>query len=96
MRIKTRYDPPPIPDRRFDWSALDEDRYDGAPDSRTRGQIGYGATERAALAELHELLADDHCARPDHCFWASGWVSLGCQLCRALQRAQAHDPLATR
>jgi len=26
VNIKTTYDPKPIPDRRFDWSAIDDDR----------------------------------------------------------------------
>ena len=58
MNIVTLYDPKPIPDRRFDWSAVDADRYDGAPDSSTRNQVGYGATEAQAVAELIEVLSD--------------------------------------
>lgn len=48
-RIVTKYDPPPIPDRQFDWSAV-EDSYDlGSP-------IGYGRTEEDAIADLKEQL----------------------------------------
>jgi len=54
MRIVTRYDPPPIPDRNFDWSAIDEDTYDGAEDSANRGQIGYGSTDARAIVDLLE------------------------------------------
>lgn len=50
MNIETRYDYPPIPDRRFDWSAIDSDTYDGAPDSSC--PIGRGPTEQAAIADL--------------------------------------------
>ena len=51
---KTKYDPPPIPDRRFDWSAVHDD-YDGAEDSGSRNHIGYGQTESEALADLGRL-----------------------------------------
>lgn len=52
MNIRATYAPPPIPDRNFDWSAIDVDTYDGAEDSRTRHQIGYGRTEQAAIDDL--------------------------------------------
>lgn len=57
MKIVTSYWQPPIPLRQFDWSAYDADTYDGAPDSGTRGQIGYGKTEQEAIADLIDLLA---------------------------------------
>ncbi len=38
------------------WSAIDEDAYDGAPDSGTRNNIGYGYTEQEAIADLKRLL----------------------------------------
>jgi len=54
MRIKTHYDPPPIPPRDYDWCAYDDDTYDGTP-----GQpIGWGATEQAAIDDLLEQIAD--------------------------------------
>ena len=56
MKIRTALVFPPIPDRRFDWSAIDEDTYDGAEDSGTRWQIGRGATEAEAIADLMEIL----------------------------------------
>lgn len=55
MKIVTSYYAPPIPLRQFDWSAIDEDTYDGAPDSGTRHQIGYGRTEADAIKELMEM-----------------------------------------
>lgn len=58
MKIRTEFVYPPIPDRRFDWSAVDDDTYDGAEDSSTRGQIGYGATEADAIADLMEILEE--------------------------------------
>lgn len=57
MNIKTEFIFPPIPDRRFDWSAIDADRYDGAPDAGKQ-YIGYGPTEAAAVADLKQQLED--------------------------------------
>lgn len=48
MKIKTHYDPPPIPVRTFDWSAYDDDTYSG-----DEGQpLGRGRTEEEAIADL--------------------------------------------
>jgi hypothetical protein len=54
MNIRTQCICPPIPTRAFDWLAWDDDTYDGAPDSRTRNQLGSGATEAEAIASLME------------------------------------------
>ena len=59
MKIRTTYAPPPIPHRQFDWSAIDDSTYDGAEDSGTRNQIGYGKTEQEAIDDLLEQLAED-------------------------------------
>lgn len=56
MNIKTEYDPKPIPLRAFDWTAYDEETYDGAEDSSTRGQVGYGATREEAVTDLMEKI----------------------------------------
>jgi len=60
--IITKYDPPPIPDRQFDWQAYhkaDFDNYDGAPlTSDSPGaslHAGWGRTEAEALADLARL-----------------------------------------
>jgi hypothetical protein len=45
--IRVSYDPKPIPDRQFDWTAVDSDYEPGDP-------IGYGETEAEALADLAE------------------------------------------
>lgn len=58
MNIKTSFDYPPIPIRQFDWSAWDDDSYDGAPDSSTRNEIGYGTTEAEAVEDLKRLLQE--------------------------------------
>jgi hypothetical protein len=58
MKIRTEYVFPPIPDRRFDWSAVDDDSYDGAPDASPRCRaIGHGHTEAEAIADLEAELA---------------------------------------
>lgn len=58
MKVSTEYWAKPGPDRQFDWSAIDDDSYDGAPDSPTRNQIGYGRTEAAAIADLLEQIEE--------------------------------------
>lgn len=57
MRIKTHYDPPPMPYRDHDWCAYDDDTYDGSP-----GQpIGWGETEQDAIDDLKDQLDCDKC-----------------------------------
>lgn len=58
MKIRVDMIFPPIPVRDYDWVAINEDTYDGAPDSGTRHQIGYGRTRDAAVEDLMEILAD--------------------------------------
>lgn len=58
ITVITSYDPLPIPTRNCDWSAVTDD-YDGAEDSKTRSQIGWGATESAAIADLLEQIEED-------------------------------------
>lgn len=50
MRIVTEYWPVPIAQRDFDWTAIDEETYDGSENS----PVGYGRTERAAIRDLKE------------------------------------------
>lgn len=46
VSISTSFEPPPIPDRRHDWSATDESTYEpGAP-------VGEGETEVEAILDL--------------------------------------------
>lgn len=59
MKIVTSFIYPPIPDRRFDWQAVDDDSYDGADDSSNRHQIGYGSTEQEAVADLMAQIDED-------------------------------------
>lgn len=51
MKIRTNHEFPPIPDRRWDWSAIDEETYD--PEGCNI--IGRGPTEQAAITDLLEL-----------------------------------------
>lgn len=57
FNIRTENVFPPIPIRQFDWSAIDDDTYDGADDSSC--PIGTGPTEQAAIDDLLDKLADD-------------------------------------
>ena len=53
MKIVTSYDPPPIPVRNCDWSAVDDDTYNGPG-----CPVGYGSTEPEAVADLIEKIED--------------------------------------
>lgn len=57
MKIETTYDPPPIPTRACDWSAVDRDTYDADPGSHG-DVVGRGPTEQAAIDDLLEQLAE--------------------------------------
>lgn len=48
MKIKTDYNPKPIPDHRFDWDAWDDDTLD------IDSYVGHGATEREAIEDLKQ------------------------------------------
>jgi hypothetical protein len=52
MKIVTTYIKPPIPDRNFDWCAIDSDTYDGG------APIGYGASEGEAIGDLLTQIAE--------------------------------------
>lgn len=49
MNIKTEYWMKPIPTSKLDWSAVDDDTYDGPG-----YPVGHGATEQEAIADLME------------------------------------------
>lgn len=55
MKIKTEFVYPPIPIRRFDWSAIDEDTYNGDPTD----PIGFGHTRAEAVQDLLERIEED-------------------------------------
>jgi hypothetical protein len=50
-RIVTNYWPKPIPDRQFDWSAME--------DGGDERMCGYGRTEQEAIEDLHRLLDEE-------------------------------------
>ena len=58
-KIATSNITPPIPTTRFDWSAIWDDYYDGAPDGPSH-PIGSGTTELEAIADLIENTPDDY------------------------------------
>jgi hypothetical protein len=51
MKIKCTQEWAPIPVREFDWSVVDDDTYDGAPDAGHQ-IIGWGSTPTKALADF--------------------------------------------
>jgi hypothetical protein len=53
MKICTMHNPPPIPIRNFDWTAIDDDTYDGLG-----SPVGTGPTEQAAIEDLMEQIAE--------------------------------------
>ncbi len=57
-KIVTDFDPKPIPNRRFDWTAT-FDGYDGSDGSQE--PIGTGATEKEAVSELIEQVEGTTC-----------------------------------
>lgn len=59
MRIRVTFDFPPIPVREMDYSAIDDDTYDYAPDSPLH-PIGRGPTRDAALRDLAEQWDEDY------------------------------------
>lgn len=61
MKLRTDYWQKPIPSRSFDWTCVDDDTYDGAPDAGARAHItGYGATETEAIADWRQVWAEAH------------------------------------
>ncbi len=46
------------PSLEYTWAAYDDDTYDGADDSSTRYDIGYGVTEQDAVNSLLRLLEE--------------------------------------
>lgn len=53
MKIKLYHVYPPIPDRRYDWLAVDDDTYDG-----TGGVVGFGETQQEAIKDLQERVSE--------------------------------------
>lgn len=51
--IKTYYDPPPIPQRDFDWAAIDYSTYGGEPSD----PVGFGKTKEEAIQDLLDQIA---------------------------------------
>ena len=58
MNIRTEADTTGFAPRDCRYAAWVDDTYDGAPDSRSRNYIGFGATVEEAIADLHRLLEE--------------------------------------
>jgi hypothetical protein len=56
MNIRVEEDLSGFAPRDCRYSAHDDDTWDGAPDSRNRWHVGYGATPAEAEADLRRLL----------------------------------------
>jgi len=59
MKIVITEDSTGIAPADYRFTAYDDDTYDGAEDSRTRNQIGHGATRIAAIRDLLDLLDEE-------------------------------------
>jgi hypothetical protein len=53
IKVRTEHVYPPIPVREWDWSAVDDNTYDGPGNP-----IGWGRTEQAAIDDLVEQLIE--------------------------------------
>jgi hypothetical protein len=62
LRIVTSYEPPPVPFRNCDWTAVDDRTYDGPGNP-----IGWGATEQQAIDDLLEQICNDEDVCPPNC-----------------------------
>jgi hypothetical protein len=56
VRVETHFWMKPVPSASYDWLAIDRDTYDGAPDSGNHGEVGHGATEAEAIADLLDAI----------------------------------------
>lgn len=59
MKIRTQQVWNSTTDPDWNWNAIDDDTYDGAPDSSNRNQVGWGATEEKAIEDLKRILEED-------------------------------------
>jgi hypothetical protein len=65
MKLTTSFENPPIPWRKFDWCAFDEDQMSGAcadPDCDCRNSLvcGWGETEEIAIQSFVSDLLERH------------------------------------
>lgn len=81
ITIRTTYVYPPIPDRRFDWSAIDDDTYDGEG-----CPVGRGATEEEAIQDLCDQVFE----LPEPCTQVA--YDLGCTCRMSTVNSASIDP----
>lgn len=84
MKIRTSFVYPPIPDRRFDWSAVNDDTYDGEG-----CPVGYGETRESAIADLLQYEDFDRRCRTGNRAPDDG----SCQHCLAVEGERCRDPI---
>lgn len=85
-KIVTEFVYPPIPDRRFDWSAIDDNTYDGEG-----CPIGRGATEQEAIDDLLDkicLARGADAARNNGCRYCSAEPGIACRAKVAFETAK--------
>lgn len=84
-KIVTDFVYPPIPDRRFDWSAIDDNTYDGEG-----CPIGRGATEQEAIDDLLDKICLARGADADRnngCRYCSAEPGIACRAKVAFETA---------
>ena len=59
VSIKTYYNPPPIPQRNYDWAAIDDSTYGGEPSD----PVGFGKTEEEAIRDLLDQITERQMTR---------------------------------
>ena len=78
-RIRVSFEYPPIPVRSFDWSAIDDNTYDGADDSNC--PIGRGETREEAINDLLSQICMNKGADTDGiaCRYCSAEIGVACR-----------------
>jgi hypothetical protein len=59
VSIKTYYNPPPIPQRDYDWAAIDDSTYGGEPSD----PVGFGKTKEEAIRDLLDQITERQMTR---------------------------------
>jgi len=77
MKIRTHNEYPPIPIRQFDWSAVDDETYDGPG-----CPIGWGSTSSGAVEDLLDQVCRDRgneCGANGVCEWCDAEAGVKCR-----------------
>lgn len=84
MKVRITFEYPPIPVRDFDYSAVDDDTYDGPG-----CHVGHGATPQAAVEDLLQWEDYDRRCRTGNRTADDG----SCQHCLAVEGERCRDPI---